>query len=57
MIWEADMEVGQFTAPDLAHIAHSFDTLEQGTLDEASRQSTSTNMDDTGALNNPTSQL
>ncbi|KLO19447.1 Josephin-domain-containing protein [Schizopora paradoxa] len=37
-----------FTAPDLAHIAHSFDTLEQGTLDEASRQSTSTNMDDTG---------
>lgn len=41
---------GQFTAPDLATIAHELDALEQGTLDAHSRHSTSMNMDDTGAI-------
>lgn len=39
----------QFTAPDLAAIAQSFDDLEQGALAENERTNASTNMDDTGS--------
>lgn len=38
----------QFTAPDLAQIAHSFDTLEQHALGVGERAST--NMDDSGTF-------
>ena len=40
--------MSQFTAPDLAAVAHELDTLEQSTLDEESQRAASTNMDDTG---------
>ena len=38
----------QFTAPDLAAIARSFDALENDALEPGTEQSGSQNMDDTG---------
>ena len=38
----------QFTAPDLAAIANSFDNLEHDAMEGTTQRSSSQNMDDTG---------
>jgi hypothetical protein len=45
------IDVAQFTAPDLASIAQSFDAMEQDTLGQESHHEDSVNMDDTGMQN------
>lgn len=45
-LWDLDLTLVQFTAPDLSAIASSLDTMEQSYDDN--NRGTSTNMDDTG---------